>query len=93
LQVEAFLEDSARRCPTKVALVCGERRLTYADIDREADRVAQLLREYGVRRGDRVVIHLDNSVEAVVALFAILKAGAVFIVVNPSMKVDKLAYI
>jgi amino acid adenylation domain-containing protein len=47
----------------------------------------------GVQRGDRVAIWLPNSVEAVVAIFAILKAGATFTVINPTTKVGKLTYV
>jgi amino acid adenylation domain-containing protein len=47
----------------------------------------------GVQRGDRVAIYMDNSVEAVLSIFAVLKAGGVFMVVNPTMKADKLAFI
>jgi amino acid adenylation domain-containing protein len=47
----------------------------------------------GVRRADRVVIQLENSVEAVIAIFGVLKAGGVFAVVNPTIKAEKLAYI
>ena len=91
--VEQFLESSARRTPDKVALVCDDRRLTYREIDALADRLAASLVELGLAPGDRVVIHLDNSVEAVVAVFAVLKANGVFVVVNPTTKAEKLAYL
>jgi long-chain acyl-CoA synthetase len=93
VQLESFLEQSARRHPDKTALVCGQRRFTYAEIDAAANRLARALADHGVARGDRVAVHLDNSVEAVVSIFAVLKAGAVFLMVNPTTKSDKLAYI
>jgi long-chain acyl-CoA synthetase len=93
MQVEAFLEQSARRSPDKVALVCDGRRLTYREIDGAADRLAHGLAGLGVRRGDRVAVFLDNSAEAVVSIFAILKAGGVFLMVNPTTKAEKVAYI
>ena len=93
MQVESFLEDSARRTPLKTALVCGERRLTYAQLERLCNRLAHGLIAGGVERGDRVAVHLDNCVEAVVSIFAILKAGAVVMMVNPATKPDKLAYL
>ncbi len=93
MRVERFLAESAERTPAKTALVVGSRRPTYAEIDQSASRLAHALRRRGVARGDRVAIFLDNSVEAVVSLFAVLKAGAVFCVVNPTTKTDKLAYI
>ena len=91
--VEEFLEESARLHPGKTALVCGERRLTYGEIDEASNRLAHALVEQGVRRGDRVAIQLENSVEAVLAIFATLKAGAVFLVLHSTTKVDKLLYV
>jgi long-chain acyl-CoA synthetase len=91
--VQGFLERSAARYPDKVALVCGERRLTYGEMDAMANRLAGALGRAGVCRGDRVVITLPNSPEAVVSLFAALKADAAFVMVNPTTKADKLRYI
>ena len=93
MRVERFLQDSARRFPGKIALIAGERRVSYAELAARAARLARQLRARGVARGDRVVVLLDNSPETVVAVFAILQAGAVFSVVNPGTKLDKLAYI
>ena len=91
--VSQFLEHNAERFPHKVALVCDSRRLTYAQIEEQANRVANGLLTLGVARGDRVAIWLHNSVETVIALFAILKAGATFTILNPTTKPDKLTYI
>jgi amino acid adenylation domain-containing protein len=88
-----MLEASAARLPAKVALVCGDRRLTYARIDECANRLATALLEHGIRRGDRVVLCLKNCVEAVIAIFATLKAGATFVPVNRTTKDEKLAFI
>lgn len=93
MQVEEFLEISADRFPDKVALVVGDQRLTYKEVDQQANRLAHSLTDLGVRRGDRVVICLDNSAEAVLSIFGALKAGGVFAIVNPGTKVDKLAYV
>jgi long-chain acyl-CoA synthetase len=93
LQVEEFLERSVERFPDKTALVCGDRRLTYREIGDQCNRLARALLGEGVRRGDRVAILLENSVEAVLSIFAVLKAGAVFLMVNPTTKTDKLLYV
>lgn len=93
LLVQQFLEESAARLPEKTALVCNGLRLTYARLDEMANRLANALIARGVKRGDRVAIYLRNSVEAVVGIFAALKAGGVFVVVNRSTKEDKLLYI
>lgn len=92
-RIEDYLSASARRFGDKVALVAGGRRLTFAELDRLSDRVATALRNGGVARGDRVLVFMDNCWEAVVSIFAVLKAGAVFSPVNPSTKADKLAYV
>jgi long-chain acyl-CoA synthetase len=93
LQVEAFLELSAQTSPHKTALVCGDQRLSYQDIEKQCNRLAQALSAVGVQRGDRVAVYLENSVEAVVAIFAIVKAGAVLMPVNPTTKTEKLTYV
>jgi long-chain acyl-CoA synthetase len=88
--VNHFLEMSARRCPDRVALVHQGERHTYAELDAQADRLARGLAACGVGRGDRVVVFMDNSVEAVLSIFAALKAGAVFSVVHHSTKAERL---
>jgi amino acid adenylation domain-containing protein len=93
MRVEEFLRDSAARSADKTALVAGKRRLSFGEVDRLSDRLAAALVARGIARGERVVVFMENSWEAVVAIFAILKAGAVFSPVNPSTKVDKLAFI
>ncbi len=93
MRVEDSLRHSAARLPDKTALVVGERRLSYAELDDLSDRLAAGLVAYGVRRDDRVLIYLDNGWEAAVAIFAVLKAGATFSPINPSTKPDKLAFI
>ena len=93
MQVESFLEKSAERYPEKTALVYQGRRLTYQEVEERANRLAHSLIAEGIERWDRVAVFLENSVEAVVSVFAILKAGGVFLVVNPTTKVDKLKYI
>lgn len=91
--VQDFLQQSAARRPDKIALVCEDQRLTYAQIDAKANRLANALTKQGVKRGDRVAIYLNNSVESVVAVFASLKAGGVFVLINRSTKTEKLEFI
>jgi long-chain acyl-CoA synthetase len=91
--LQEFLENSARRLPGKTALVCGSERLGYAELEARANRLAHALRSGGVGYRDRVVVMLDNSWEAVVSIFGILKSDAVFVVVNPTTKKEKLGFI
>jgi acyl-CoA synthetase (AMP-forming)/AMP-acid ligase II len=84
--VQDFLQNSAERFPDKTALVCDGQRLIYAGIEARANRLAHALIAHGVQRGDRVAVYLPNSVEAVIAIFGILKAAGVFVVVNHTTK-------
>jgi len=88
--IHDLLENAARRWPTKVALIAGERRLTYRELDGAADRLAHGLVDRGVEAGDRIAIQLDNNADAVTALFAAVKAGAVFVMINPGTRPGKL---
>ena len=88
-----YLLESARRLPDKIALVCQKQRVSYSEIDGRSNALAHALLRRGVGRGDRVVIFADNTVETVVAFWAVLKANAVVSVVNPLTKADKLAYL
>ncbi len=91
--LQNFLEESARKSPDKTAIVFGGERLSYAKIDSDADRLANLFRQCGVLRGDRIAVFLDNSVETVVSIFGALKADAVFVVLSPQLKPGKLSRI
>ncbi len=88
-----FLEKSARSLPDKLAVVAGGNRMTYGALDSAANRLARALRENGVEYGDRVAVLMDNSTETVTAIWAILKAWAVFLVINPTTKARKVEYI
>lgn len=91
--VQEFLEQSAQRYPDKIALVCGDNRLTYSEIENHANRLANGLRINGIQRGDRIGLFLQNSIELVIGIFAVLKCDAVFVVINATTKTDKLVYI
>lgn len=91
--VHDFLETTAARIPDKTALVCSSQRLSYGKLNESANRVAASLMKIGVKRQDRVVILLENSIEAVISLYAVLKVGAVFVMLNPGMKAGKLNFI
>jgi long-chain acyl-CoA synthetase len=91
--VHELLTEAAARAPGATALAASGVSHTFGDVDQASDGLAAALQAAGVRRGDRVAIMGDNSAEVVVALFAALKAGGVFVVVNPSTKTDALAHV
>jgi len=91
--VHNFLENSAQRLPDKTALIFQDRGLSYQQIDQRANQLAHALIKAGLKRGDRVSIFLDNSSEAVISLFGILKAGGIFSTLSSTLKSKKLQYI
>ena len=93
MRVDDFLRASAERHQGKIAIVDGERRVSYLELNEQASRFGHILRRSGLQRGDRVVIFAENCVDAVVAIFGTMRAGGVFVPVNPTTKVDKLAFI
>jgi amino acid adenylation domain-containing protein len=92
-----LVDDFLARCGThfsdKTAIICDGRRVSYGEFDETSNRLAQALIDGGVRRGDRVAVFLENSVEAVVSIFGILKAGGVFVFINHTTKPGKLEFI
>ena len=89
---DAFVRKAMEH-PDALALVSAGARTSYREINQRSDALAASLIKDGVARGDRVVVFMDNSVAAVVALYGILKSGAVMVPVNPLTKSDKLAFI
>jgi len=76
----------------RTALVCGERRLTYRDVQALAHRFGHVLRRLGVEPEQRVIVALPDGPEFVGALFGTLKIGAVVVMVNPRLKAEDVAY-
>lgn len=93
MPVHEFLEENAIRFPGKEALIFGERRYSYRQIDETANRAANALINAGLKRGDRVSIFMDNAPEVVFSIYGVLKAGGIFTTLSPTLKARKLAYI
>ncbi len=86
------LETSARRYPQKAALVFFGRVFSYAEVLQKSERLAACLQELGVNRGDRVVLCMQNCPQLVIAHFAILRANAVVVPVNPMNRAEELKH-
>ncbi|MFL6694232.1 MAG: AMP-binding protein, partial [Ramlibacter sp.] len=86
------LAVSARRYPHKAAIVFFGRTVTYAELLRDAERLAARLHALGVRKGDRVVLDMQNCPQLVTAHFAILRANAVVVPVNPMNRAEELKH-
>ncbi|MEK8173698.1 AMP-binding protein [Streptomyces sp. M19] len=85
-----MVEEQARRTPDAVAVTCDGEHLTYAELDRRAGRLARSVREHGAGRGDTVAVMLPRSAETVVAVLAVLKAGAAYVPVDPGHPAERI---
>ncbi len=88
--IHHFLEESARLYPDKVALVQGDVRLTYEEINSKANQFASWLVDQGVSPGDRITLILKNSPEYVISYYALLKAGAVAVPLSTDISAEAL---
>jgi len=86
------LDISARRFPNKDALIFLGTPLTYSDLRNQAERLAAYLQSVGVQKGDRVVLNMQNCPQLVIAHFAILRANAVVVPVNPMNRAEELKH-
>ncbi|MDA9528409.1 non-ribosomal peptide synthetase, partial [Bradyrhizobium sp. CCBAU 25338] len=80
--IHELFEAQVHKAPDAVAVVCEDERLSYAELNAQADRLAHHLIALGVKPGDRIATVLDRSVALVVAQLAILKAGGVYVPID-----------
>jgi fatty-acyl-CoA synthase len=86
------VEVSARRYPAKPFLVFYDTQISYAEFKDEAERIAGWLQVQGVKKGDRVLLYMQNSPQFVLAYYGILRANAVVVPVNPMNMTTELRH-
>jgi amino acid adenylation domain-containing protein len=91
-RIEQTVSGWARRCSDAPAVTFQDRTLTYRQLDQEATGYAAGLRNLGVRPGDMVGVCLERSLDLVVVLLAVLKAGATYVPMDPAYPQERLAY-
>ncbi len=87
-----FLSSTADRLPEKTALIFDKRSYSYSELARLSHNFATWLVKNGLKKNDRVAIFLGNCPETVIAIFGILEAGGCFVMVNPTIKQEKLTH-
>ena len=89
-----LLEESAKKFSWRRHLICAERTLSFRGLNREVNQLSFGLREgLGIKKGDKVAILLNNCPEFIIALFAILKVGAICVPLNAFLTFNELKYI
>jgi long-chain acyl-CoA synthetase len=84
---------SAEKFPSKTALIIKGEEYTYSQLNENAKKLAGYLGKSGIKTGDRVAICMNNSWQTIVSIYGVTLAGAVFIIINPQTKANKLGYI
>ncbi|HEY6801976.1 MAG TPA: amino acid adenylation domain-containing protein [Pyrinomonadaceae bacterium] len=87
-----LFEEWVRRAPDNIALVAGDVRLTYNELNERANKLAHHLTSYGVGEETRVGIYLERSLDMIVAVLATLKAGATYVALDPSYPDQRLLF-
>ena len=91
--LQQLLQKSAARYPENLAVWARGRSLTYRELEQRSNQLAHLLQERGVRKGDRVGIYFPKCVESVIAMLGVVKAGGVYVPLDPQAPPDRIGYI
>ncbi|MBC8951227.1 MULTISPECIES: non-ribosomal peptide synthetase [Xenorhabdus] len=93
LRLEQVLEERAHNTPEALALIAGETRWSYRQLNEQANIIAHNLRRRGVVSGDAIAVMLPRGPEMMAAIYGVLKAGAAYVPVDPSYPANRRDYI
>jgi non-ribosomal peptide synthetase component F len=91
--IQQLLSKSASRYPDKTAVSARGTSITYKELDERSNQLAHLLQGRGVRKGDRVGLYFPKSVESIISMLGVLKAGGVYVPLDPQAPPDRIGYI
>src|SRR6476620_4650732 len=93
LNIADLAEHAIDAVPDRVALICGDEQITYAQLEDKANRLAHYLIDRGVKKDDKVGLYCRNRIEIVIAMLGIVKAGAILVNVNFRYVEGELKYL
>lgn len=93
LNIADLAEHAIDAVPDRVALICADEQLTYAQLEEKANRLAHYLIDRGVKKDDKVGLYCRNRIEIVIAMLGIVKAGAILVNVNFRYVEGELRYL
>jgi amino acid adenylation domain-containing protein len=91
--IQEALQLNVKKYPDKLALKFEENAFTYRQLHELSNKVASNLIKLGLKRGDRVIVYLENSHDVILSLYGILKADGIFVIISTKSKMNKLQYI
>src|SRR5262245_9992123 len=87
--IHHFFEAQADRSPDAIAVVFEERQLTYRELNSRANQLARFLQKRGVRPDSIVAVRAERSLEMIIGIFAVLKAGGAYLPIDPSYPIAR----
>jgi amino acid adenylation domain-containing protein len=91
--IHELFEQQVDRTPDALAIVCGEEELTYRELDERANQLGHYLRTVGVRPEVKVALCLEPSLDMIVGILGVVKAGGVYVPLDPLNPVERLSYL
>lgn len=91
--LQQLLTESAKACADKPAVWARSRSITYRELEEHSNQFAHLLLQLGLEKGDRVGLLFPKSVESIVSMLGVLKAGGVYVPLDPQAPADRISYI
>jgi amino acid adenylation domain-containing protein len=91
--LQQLLSKSAKAYPEKTAVWARNRSITYQELEERSNQMAHLLRQQGIQKGDRVGLFFPKCVESVISMLGVLKAGGVYVPLDPQAPADRIGYI
>ena len=91
--IHELLEGQVRRTPDAIAVVFGEERVSYSELNKRSNAIAHFLIDKGVKAESKVGLHVERSVEMIVYMIGILKAGGVYVALDPAYPQERIRFI
>ena len=90
--IAELFEEQAKKTPNNIAVVFGMQKLTYKELNEKANSLAYYLRKNGIETNDLVGIMVNRSLEMIIGMLAVLKAGGAYIPIDPTYPKDRIEY-
>ena len=91
--IHEMLEETAKRYPQNIAVKHGDETITFDELNKQSMKLAGFFHSKGVKEGDRIALVAEKSIKSVVFIFGILKSGAMYVPIDPSIPKERLEYI
>ncbi|MFJ8119904.1 non-ribosomal peptide synthetase [Bacillus mycoides] len=91
--LDQLIDERANENPTCIAMTMGKHSITYQELQVQSNQVAQALLQKGLKKQERVSILMDRSIDAIVSMIGVLKAGGTYVPIDPDFPVDRIHFI